>query len=74
MIKLAVILQRLESLRENITLLRPVQSESLAELTADPLRYHGVIHLLQISVEHVIDVGAHLLAGSGLETPDEYKQ
>jgi uncharacterized protein YutE (UPF0331/DUF86 family) len=74
MIKPAVILRLLESLRENITLLRPLQSESMADLTADPLRYNGVIHLLQTSVEHVTDVGAHLLAGSGLEIPDEYRQ
>ena len=74
MIKPAVVLRLLESLRENITLLRPVQSESMADLTADLLRYNGVIHLLQTSVEHVTDVGAHLLAGSGLEMPDEYRQ
>jgi uncharacterized protein YutE (UPF0331/DUF86 family) len=74
MIKPAVILQLLESLREQITLLEPLQSESLANLMADPLRYNGLLHLMQTSVEHVTDVGAHLLAGSGLEVPDEYKQ
>ena len=74
MIKSAVILRLLESLRENVTLLRPLQPESLADLTADLVRYNGVIHLLQTSVEHVTDVCAHLLAGSGLEIPGEYKQ
>jgi uncharacterized protein YutE (UPF0331/DUF86 family) len=73
MVKTEVILRLLESLRENITLLRPLQSESLAELTADPLRYNGVIHLLQTSVGHVTDVGTHILAGSGLEVPGEYR-
>jgi uncharacterized protein YutE (UPF0331/DUF86 family) len=74
MIKTAVVLQLLDSLREEITLLRPLQSESLADLTADPVRYNGVLHLLQIAIQHVTDVGAHLLAGSGLALPDEYRQ
>jgi len=74
MIKSAVILKLLESLREHITLLRPAQAESLAELMADPLRYNGVIRLLQVAVEHMLNIGAHLLAGSGLEAPDEYKK
>jgi len=74
MIKPSVILQLLESLREQITLLEPLQSESLADLVADPVRYNGLLHLLQVSVGRVTDVGAHLLAGSGLEVPDEYRQ
>lgn len=74
MIKPDVILKILESLREHIKLLRAVQSESLASLTADLVRYNGVIHLLQLCVEHVADVGAHILAGSGLEMPGEYRE
>ncbi len=73
MIKPEVIIKLLESLREHVNLLRSVQSESLASLTADLVRYNGVIHLLQICVEHVTDIGAHILAGSGLEMPDEYR-
>jgi uncharacterized protein YutE (UPF0331/DUF86 family) len=74
MIKLHVVLQILESLREQITLLRPLKSESLAELTADLVRYNGVIHLLHTAVEHVTDVGAHILGGTGLEVPDGYRE
>jgi uncharacterized protein YutE (UPF0331/DUF86 family) len=74
MVKSAVILRLLESLRENVTLLRPVQSESLADLMADIIRYNGTIRLLQTAIQHVLDVGAHVLAGSSLEVPDEYKQ
>lgn len=73
MIKPDVILELLESLREYVKLLRSAQSESLASVTADPIRYNGIIHLLQLCVEHVTDIGAHILAGSGLEMPDEYR-
>ncbi len=74
MLKPDVILKILESLREQVKLLRSVQSEPLASLTADLIRYNGVIHLLQLCVEHVTDVGAHILAGTGLEMPDEYRE
>ncbi|MCX7681169.1 MAG: DUF86 domain-containing protein [Anaerolineae bacterium] len=73
MIKPEVILRLLESLREHVNLLRSVQSEPLPSLTADLIRYNGIVHLLQLCVEHVTAIGAHLLAGSGLELPDEYR-
>lgn len=74
MIKPEVVLRLLESLREHVNLLRSVQSETLSGLTSDLLRYNGVIHLLQLCIEHVTDIGAHILAGSGLEMPDEYRE
>lgn len=74
MTKPQVILSLLKSLREGVELLRPVKSESLEEMTADLIRYNGVIHLMQTSIEHVTDVCAHLLAGSGAEVPDGYRE
>lgn len=73
-IKLEVVKRLLESLQEQIELLRPIQRLSLKELTADPLRWNGTLHLLQLSVEHVTDIGVHLLSGRGVAVPDDYRQ
>jgi uncharacterized protein YutE (UPF0331/DUF86 family)/predicted nucleotidyltransferase len=73
-IKLEVVQRLLVSLHEKVELLRPLQHVSLKELTADPLRWNGTLHLLQLSIEHVTDIGAHLLAGRGLAVPDDYRQ
>jgi uncharacterized protein YutE (UPF0331/DUF86 family) len=73
-IKLEIVKRLLESLQEQIELLRPIQHLSLKELTADPLRWNGTLHLLQLSVEHVTDIGVHLLSGRGLAVPDDYRQ
>ncbi|HIC94362.1 MAG TPA: DUF86 domain-containing protein [Anaerolineae bacterium] len=74
MIKSATIIKLLESLREYIEFLRPAQSLTLAKLTADPLRYGGVLHYLQLAIQHMTDIGAHLLAGTGRAVPDDYRQ
>lgn len=73
-IKLEVVQRLLESLHEQVELLRPLQRFSLKELTADPLRWNGALHLLQVSVEHVTDIGAHILAGQGVAVPDDHRQ
>jgi uncharacterized protein YutE (UPF0331/DUF86 family) len=51
-----------------------MQKLSLRELTADGVRWNGVLHLLQVSVEHVTDISAHILAGSDKVVPDDYKE
>jgi len=74
LMKLEVVKRLLESLQEQIEFLRPLQRFSLKELTDDPLRWNGVLHLLQLSVEHVTDISAHLLAGRGVAVPDDHRQ
>jgi uncharacterized protein YutE (UPF0331/DUF86 family) len=74
MIKTAVVIKLLESLNEHVALLKPLRSATVAELVADPLRWNGVLHLLQVSVEHVTDVSAHLLAGSDKAVPDDHRR
>ncbi|MFQ6058747.1 MAG: DUF86 domain-containing protein [Anaerolineae bacterium] len=74
MVKPATVIKLLESLSEHIELLRPAQGLTLAELTGDPLRYGGVLHYLQLAIQHVTDIGAHLLAGSGRAVPDDYRE
>lgn len=74
MIKKTVVFELLESLKETVELLRPLQQEQLSQLIADPVRYNGVLHLMHIAVEHVTDISAHLLAGKGLAIPETYRE
>lgn len=74
MVKAETIIELLDSLKEMIGHLRQVQTLSLAELLADRLRYSGVLHYLQLAVQHVTDIGAHLLAGTGYALPEDYRQ
>ncbi len=55
-------------------MLRPKQSLSLKELSADGVAWNGVLHLLQVSVECVTDVCAHLLADKNYELPDAHRE
>jgi len=74
MIKPELVTQLLQSLREHVSLLRPFQAQTLDELTRDMVRWHGILHLLQLSVQHVIDISAHLLAGLNAAVPDDYRE
>jgi uncharacterized protein YutE (UPF0331/DUF86 family) len=74
MVKPAVVLRLLESLDQNLTFLRSLQSATLHDLTADYIRWNATLHLLQVAIEHVTDICAHLLAGTGLDAPDDNRQ
>ena len=70
-IKVEIVLGLLVSLREHLERLRPFQAESLPDLTKDWVKWYALLHALQILVEHVTDVGNHLLAGTGQTVPDD---
>jgi uncharacterized protein YutE (UPF0331/DUF86 family) len=73
-IKLQLVLRQLGSLRRYVELLRPLQSESLADLSRDRLRWYGLLHVLQMLVEHVTDIGNHLLAGINEHVTDDARE
>ncbi len=73
-IKVEVVVRQLTSLRRYVELVRPLQSESLADLTLDPLRWNGLLHILQLLVEHVTDTGNHLLAGINEQVTDDARE
>lgn len=60
-LKAAVLEKLLASLRRYVEQVRPLQTTPLGELTADWVRWNGVLHILQLCVEHVVDIGNHLL-------------
>ena len=73
MVNAELIVRLLESLNEYVDTLRPLQSLSLKELTSDTLKWNGLLHVLQVSVEHVTDICSHLLAGNGIAVPDHHR-
>ncbi len=73
MIRPELITRLLESLSERVELIRPLQLLTLKELTADVLRWNGLLHVLQVSVEHVTDICSHLLAGNDIAVPDNHR-
>jgi uncharacterized protein YutE (UPF0331/DUF86 family) len=74
MVKAAVVITLLQSLEEKLTILRSIQSSTLRELVDDPIRWNATLHLLQLSVEHVTDICAHLLAGQDMAVVDDNRQ
>lgn len=64
----------LESLQEQIAFLRRVRPPTVADLLADRLEYSGIQHELQVAIQRVLDIGAHILAAETEETPDEYRE
>jgi len=74
MVNLSLLERFLNALRENLTLLRPMQKLSLKELAANGVQWNGVLHLLQLCVEQVCDICAHLLTANNIAVPDGYRE
>lgn len=72
MTKPEVVLRLLASLEERVALLEQ-QAQDLAALTADPVRWNGVLHLLQVPVEIVVDIAAHSVADWPAQVPDSHR-
>jgi uncharacterized protein YutE (UPF0331/DUF86 family) len=74
MVKPPVVLALLSSLDEKITLLRSLQPLGVRELANDPLRWYGLLHLLQLSIGHVTGICAQLLVGTDSGPVDDGRQ
>ena len=73
-IKPQLVLRQLGSLRRHIELLRPLQTQPLAELSRDRLRWYGLLYVLQMLVEHVTDISNHLPAGTNEVVTDDGRE
>ena len=73
MIKTEVVLKHLRSLQEYALKLRTLLVLPEEELIADTITYWAVQRGLQVAIQHVTSVGAHLLAGLAVGTPAEYR-
>jgi len=73
MIKTEVVLQHLRSLQDYALKLRAYVALSEEELVTNTTTYWAVQRGLQVAIQHITSVGAHLLAGLGIGTPAEYR-
>ncbi|NUM44361.1 MAG: DUF86 domain-containing protein [Anaerolineales bacterium] len=72
-IKVEIILGLLESLGKYARQLKEMRPTSLRQLADDTLRYWAVLHGLQITVQHLVDIGEHILTSQNLAVPETYK-
>jgi len=73
-IKVEIILGLLESLGKYARQLKEMRPATLRELADDTLRYWAVLHGLQIAVQHLVDIGEHILTSQNLAVPETYKE
>jgi uncharacterized protein YutE (UPF0331/DUF86 family) len=72
-VRTEVVIQRLRSLQEYALRLRAYQALSEERLVTDHTSYWAVQRGLQVAIQHVTDIGAHLLAGMGMGTASDYR-
>lgn len=66
------IVARLAKLRENIHNLKELQSYSFEEFSGNFMIYNAAEHILQTSIECILDIGNHIISGLGLKRPESY--
>lgn len=65
--------RRLKHLLESVDVLKEYQGLSLEELAESPKVYWAVQHGLQLCVQAIVDIAAHLVAALGSPLPDDYR-
>ena len=65
-----VILQRMGFIERNLELLESLRSLSLEAFLQDPIAIEATKHLLQTSIEAMLDICSHLVARMRLPMPD----
>ncbi|MEE8306230.1 MAG: DUF86 domain-containing protein [Gammaproteobacteria bacterium] len=66
--------ERLRALRDYVHQLRPYQEWTLQALTEQPITYNGVLHLLQLSIQAIMDVSTHIHVALDLPRAANYSQ
>lgn len=66
------IVARLAKLRENVHNLEQLQSYSFEEFSGNFMIYNAAEHLLQTSIECILDIGNHIISGLGLKRSESY--
>lgn len=74
MIDSDIIVNRLERLKGYVKLLRTIQKNGKKKICKNPVSYAAMERFLQLSVECVLDVGNHVIAGLNLRKPSTYSQ
>lgn len=70
MLRPEVLRKRLDKLEEYLVVLDRARGYDLESFLADPERYGSAERFLQLAIEAVVDMGAHVIADLGLGTVD----
>lgn len=73
-INVEIILGLLESLGRYAAKIKEMRTPTLRALVDDTIRYWAVLHGLQIAVQHIADIGGHILTNQNLAVPESYKE
>ena len=74
MLKVRVILNLLNSLEYYVARLETLVPDSLASWDTDFTDYWAALHGLQVAVQHIVDIGAHILVSQNLAAPADYRE
>lgn len=69
-----IIAQRMERLKTCVKQLRAIQKLGKKKVCGDPVIFAAMERYLQLSVECVLGVGNHIIAGLNLRKPSTYEQ
>jgi uncharacterized protein YutE (UPF0331/DUF86 family) len=74
MIDVEAVDERLRALRDYVQQLRPYQEWTLQALTEQPITYNGVLHLLQLSIQAIMDISTHIHVALDLPRAANYSK
>ncbi len=74
MLKVDILLELLRSLDAHVNTLEKLRPASMEVWKEDIENYWAVLHGLQLAIQHVIDISAHILAGQNLSSPADYRE
>ena len=69
-----VIGSRLATLEEHLRLLGEFAPLEVQAFVFDPRNYGAAERFLQLAIECVLDIGAHIISALGLERPNRYRE
>lgn len=69
------LITRLELIRKNVKALNDIVSKhSVEEIIDDFILFNSVLHILQTSIQSLIDIGARVLSELGIKPPSIYRE
>lgn len=73
MVRQEVIRRRLDRMKSHLKVLRQLRDTDRSSFVADPITYGAAERFLQLSIESINDIGAHIVAEMGLGPVDRYR-
>ncbi len=74
MVDIDVVRKRLKEIAELVLLLEESSNLSDNEFMSSKKERLSTLYALQLCIQHILDIGSHLLAERGLVNLDEYRQ